>query len=427
MPLPKYESLPIGISYAEWDDLVDYYAGKCATKLVTMGEGGDYNCDGVNDGVQIQAAFDALPAAGGIVFLGKGVYDMQANYGETAEPKTGIYVHNVDKFWLIGEGFGTILKMSAGADRTIAHIKSCSNFGIKNLAFDCNKANNTNQDDYPFTHGLLMDFCDNFIVDNIYAYDSRQDGVSSSQNTNGIFSKMLLRGCMLDGFCGHDQEYNVLIDKCIAWENGHNGISYDMQEQDTGTLHSYDVTIANCIAHDNTELGISVYQANSNMYRMHVIGNKSYDNGFDGMYFDGTIDSIIANNIIRNNSQYGMRVINSLSNIISNNIIFDNFQHGLSLGASTEDCHNNLVTDNLIHDNNQDENGWNGIDIYGNYNKLSNNKINDNYGYEIYVRSGTANELTLNNVLVVSRSHTGTIADDGTSTVIQLNNGHSYP
>lgn len=57
MPLPKY---PPAITYPEWNNGVDYYFGKTATKIVTRGEGGDYNCDGVNDYIEVQAAINAV-------------------------------------------------------------------------------------------------------------------------------------------------------------------------------------------------------------------------------------------------------------------------------------------------------------------------------------------------------------------------------
>lgn len=95
MPLPK---IPPDLPYAAWNDGVDYYFGKVATKIVSRGDGGDYYADGVADDVEINAAIQALPANGGIVYLkGKG------NPFNTTNP-----IVNTGKsyVWLIGEGSG---------------------------------------------------------------------------------------------------------------------------------------------------------------------------------------------------------------------------------------------------------------------------------------------------------------------------------
>lgn len=58
MPLTKYTGTPLPSSI--WNTGVDYYFGKAGTKIVARGEGGDYECDGTADDVQLQAAITAI-------------------------------------------------------------------------------------------------------------------------------------------------------------------------------------------------------------------------------------------------------------------------------------------------------------------------------------------------------------------------------
>ena len=65
--------------------------------------GAQYVCDGTSDEVEIQAAINALPTAGGVVQLLEGTYDIR-------NPIT-----MRSNMWLRGQGPGTILKMNKAA------------------------------------------------------------------------------------------------------------------------------------------------------------------------------------------------------------------------------------------------------------------------------------------------------------------------
>lgn len=62
----------------------------------------DYVCDGAADDVQIQAAVDALPAAGGSVLLSEGTFALDAQITRA-----------IDSVAIIGSGTGTLLNLDA--------------------------------------------------------------------------------------------------------------------------------------------------------------------------------------------------------------------------------------------------------------------------------------------------------------------------
>lgn len=82
-------------------------------KTVSLGAGGDYQCDGVNDEVQIQAAIDAVNAAGGgVVFIKPGTYSNSAVTVKTnvlliLSKKCSLTAHT-----LTTEGTGYVLNLS---------------------------------------------------------------------------------------------------------------------------------------------------------------------------------------------------------------------------------------------------------------------------------------------------------------------------
>jgi hypothetical protein len=70
LPLRKFDGTFILDGYLDWNSLVEYYVGKFAHKIVARGgEGGDYNCDGVDDQIEINDAISSCPDEGGIIAL----------------------------------------------------------------------------------------------------------------------------------------------------------------------------------------------------------------------------------------------------------------------------------------------------------------------------------------------------------------------
>ncbi len=96
----------------------------------------DFRCDGVNDEVEIEAARDALGAAGGstpgMILLSEGLFAVNELFG----------AETFDDVALVGVGAGTILKMPNGADGDfVVRLFACARIWLANLTIDANKDN----------------------------------------------------------------------------------------------------------------------------------------------------------------------------------------------------------------------------------------------------------------------------------------------
>ena len=97
--------------YAYSEDLFGGMPKSTVTKIVAASDTpeatsrADYECDGTADDVQIQAAIDALPAAGGRVFLLEGTYQISAT------------IELDDDTLFEGAGEFSVLALDAACDR----------------------------------------------------------------------------------------------------------------------------------------------------------------------------------------------------------------------------------------------------------------------------------------------------------------------
>lgn len=123
-----------------------------------------------------------------------------------------------------------------------------------------------------------------------------------------------------------------------------------------------------------------------------IINNHIYDNQ-NGIYLRYCNDSSISNNIINDNSKYGVYVFNGFYNNITNNIIQDN-SHGIRFHSST----NNRAIDNLITLCSY------GFSFqYGHDNILSNNRIFNSTIDGFYLFSSDRNTIKGNLIQNTSR------------------------
>lgn len=134
---------------------INYYpsqAGSTASTVTVAASnsirsaGAQYVCDGISDEVEIRAAIDALPTAGGMVMLLEGTYDIR-------NPIT-----MRSNMWLRGQGPGSVLKLNKTAwnlsnDYVFydgpSHAQATqNNITISDLAFDSDNHTGSGAGDY---------------------------------------------------------------------------------------------------------------------------------------------------------------------------------------------------------------------------------------------------------------------------------------
>lgn len=124
---------------------------------------GDYNCDGVDDHVEIQTAAMDLPLSGGTVYLKEGTYIIS----------DCIEIGEKENVALVGAGVSTVLKLKDGLDNLICMIDvSVNDILIKDLRLDGNKANQT------FSLNMNGIFC--FIVKDLRIVNCRIENFGGS-------------------------------------------------------------------------------------------------------------------------------------------------------------------------------------------------------------------------------------------------------
>lgn len=325
---------------------------KVATVLVAADGSGEYT--------DIQSGINALPAAGGVVYIKDGTYTISS---------TITIPSNVE---IVGSGWNTIVKLAAAANVDVFNNSDLtggnSNIVIRDLAIDGNKANQTTAG-----YGIYLKNVTNSLVSNVYVHDCYFDGIrfdtsavgttcssviencyAKSNGTKGISVRyldyFLITGCISEsngdqGFWSSSARFVALVN-CIALNNTEHGIM--------PSYSSYDWVIANCVSYGNTH-GISLASAG----RMSVMNCYCEANGHGITIL--VPDVTVTGCIINANTSNGINVdptSNDIYNVvISDNIIKNNGSGGTFRGiylfhdsTSTYALTNVIIKGNQIYD-----------------------------------------------------------------------------
>jgi len=270
----------------------------------------DYNCDGTDDEVEINAAIDALPSTGGMVFLMEGTYNINASI-----------TIDVDNTSLIGTGKSTIIATSS--DITMISAASLSGILIKNLyirgaGFGEPRGEYTAT--YKYNYGIHFTTVTDSRIEGCWIEYCNRDAINLITNSNN----------------------NIIIGNHIN-SNNYYGITI---------RDSFNVVVIGNQVNSNTGSGIGISPplgkySNNNI----VIGNEVKDNDYinQATYSGIEIDvrsnnNIIANNRCQDNDLYEIVVYDSSDN---DNIITGN----ICIGTDHEDTIVDYGTNTQIFNN----------------------------------------------------------------------------
>lgn len=196
----------------------------------------DYLCDGIADDVQIQAAIDAVPTAGGKVLFLEG----QFNISDTIFMKDKVTLEGMGL--VRGEGPSiyavTLLKLDVNANvDVIALSAQTEGFTLKHFGVDGNKGNQ----DGAGGHGINLTGAYHIWLENIAVLNAKQSGIFADDtviNTWDIFMRDIVS--MYSG--EHGFYFNNVI--CmqawyvLAWHSGYNGFYAKGADRLIGYVHT---------------------------------------------------------------------------------------------------------------------------------------------------------------------------------------------
>ncbi|MCK4521969.1 MAG: right-handed parallel beta-helix repeat-containing protein, partial [Nanoarchaeota archaeon] len=246
-------------------------------------------------------------------------------------------------------------------------------------------ANNniTNNTIYNFVHGIELEFCNNFYIENNTIHDTQSGtGISLISSDNNTIT--------------NSEVYTK-----------YQGIRLDDSDNNTITGNE---------AYNNTNYGILIYNGSDNN---NVTGNTLYDNNSYGIgMITNSDNNNVIGNIVYNNSDDGIQLSSSSNNnTVTSNTVYNNSKNGIELSSSSN---NNTVTSNTVYNNSDD-----GISIQNsNNNKFINNTISgiiDISGDGVISLSNSDNNEFINNTISKSASAGFYIYSNSDNNIIKNN------
>lgn len=402
---------------------------KGTSKTVALVDGADYKAPGTNDHVTINAAITAVNAAGGgIVYVKKGTYEI------------GSCIQMLDNVWLVGEGWGTILKCKGGTTLTgvVRANGEIQNFAIVNIAIDGNDTGGG------ITPGLAIGTNTNgsheFLVQDVKIIDCENQGMLIKQSYHGKISNNIV-----DGTDGSSIAFQSACNKITCEDNillnpdahgiGVSGSAGACNRilitgnyvyntgADGGTPAigitvdggSYRIVVSNNIVDTTVYAGINFENgpydclADSNI----VISSGAGYNGI-GVPGDTAIcrDIIISGNLVLLSGKDGIHShgTNGLENYniyVTGNIVRASVGHGIRFNYTDH----SIISGNISIENDSANSAtYDGINIANSdYNMIIGNRCNENDGHEINIASGIQNEVEDN--LLKDTNHEGCFND----------------
>lgn len=321
-----------------------------------------FYCDGTADDVQINAAEAYVTAAGGgTVELEQGTYDI-------VDP----IIPTGNSIWYKGQGEDTFLDGDGLATTEhVFHVTGRDDIRISDMSMQTSDGvGNT-------CHCIFIeDGSDRFLIENITILDSDSDGIH-------------VEGTSI--YVGH-------IHSCKILDVDDNGIYLDMDDSE---YLNY-LKITECEITGAGERGIMFADGN-NFYEYCLIqDNTIHENAYEGIYGYDLEYSTIGGNTLFDNDYHGIILNSGGRNTVVNNVIMRSGYHGIyfvNQGYGVIDGNTILLSDYAV------TNTYDGINIAAgnNYITVSNNQLEDNRRYGIYI--GAPNTVIDGNGVALSQEH----------------------
>lgn len=303
----------------------------------------DYVCDGVADNVQIQAALDALPAAGGQVILSEGVFNIT----------TGITLPTTKPFTLRGQGMrGTLLKVTSGANIDILTYSGLAPASYVPANFDYFKIADMEIDGDKTKQAsgrcIRLVYADYFILESLSVINAKTMGIRLENCDEGVISKCFI---------------------------SQNGTTYTSDAGIYSTSGTHDLAITACMLELNVGAGVFL----NGTYEQSITSCNMWSNSYD-IYLNGAavIDNVISGNVLEDAGAHSILLVAAQKNIITNNRI---------ITATTDGIRMNDALDNVINANIITGCGGIGIDerLTSDRNIISSNSSRSNTGGNLTV------------------------------------------
>ena len=327
---------------------------------------GDFICDGVLDGVEVQAAVTFAGAVNGSVYFLQGAYVSAAEAVidvpegiviEGSSDKTVTFDNirfelasvNVDagdivfrNFRVIGDDIGCAITVSADdctvSNILIENVEATITGATGRSAFELQADNDAIVENVRFYNCKALD-CSTF---GFMLYDGTSTGSNTIRDIWFIACEAINCGKaarVSDWVTGFDFSEgdasftveNVFAHGCIAegsWESGFHNEPMPMKTN---------IWYINCTSNDNgNDKPIVVYGHGFHiMNGTSAIGCKAYNNGKVGINATGLTYAVLSGNICSENAEYGIHVYgSSINNTVTGNVCEGNTERGISIIGS---------------------------------------------------------------------------------------------
>ena len=384
-------------------------------------ERADYVCDGVDDHVEIQAAFDALPATGGEVLLLDGTYTIEVTI-------------TMDSYQTLrGCGRNTIITTTTS---TLNMITATGGSGtekagilIADICIDGQAGSITNNDigimweyvDYSKIvncwiwnneeHGIILETCDGNKIEGNWLYNNDENGIYLVTSCYNEISGNWVSTSYQDIYLANASNYNTISGNICVLANDVGIFVYNVSNYNT---------IVNNIVKGN-DYGIEIYTA----YHNTVTGNIAEGNAASGIYVYGSDYITINGNVCDGNTNSGIELYSSNQNNITSNNIFKNGKYGIELHTVT---HSSIIGNNSQANSQTTDNTYDNISLaVSDDNLLEANicrqgtEVNQpQYGINISTTTCDHNSIIGNDL--DDSGQTGNLNDAGTLSIIQSDN-----
>lgn len=345
----------------------------------------DYICDGTSDEVEILAALNALPSAGGKVLLTEGNFYVKE------------LVPTVNDWILQGTGTGTVLYLPDSSDTYIMRLDEDTYnlipFEIRDIKFDGNHANQSSTAPLLDVVNTGAAYMKSF-VQNCWFYGSKGSGVQ------GEIHRLSFSNCRFEG----NQQHGISHTGASHLELFNSIFSVNQQaglnaEADT----MQDSRIQGCIFRYNETYGIDYIKECT------FTGNIVYGNKSDGIW--KIQDSQVNCNLIRANEGSGIYYVYSSN--LSGNLIDLNHVRGI------RQCWGAKLNSNQVWDNSQDGSGLYPEIGLGTGNLIVGNTIGISSGMEATYALDAWQASNIGNIIM------GNLLSKGTSGIVNMG-GNSH-